>query len=78
MHKVLNLDPVHSSDGLVKLRHDTLEIQVHKLKSLHVKPEAYGSMLNYVTLRILPSNITLEAIFNRINIDSSSDNFENY
>ncbi|GBN49012.1 hypothetical protein AVEN_47403-1 [Araneus ventricosus] len=73
MNKLLNLVPVHRSDDIVKLRHlyDTLEIQVRSLKSLHVKPEAYSSMLISVLLKILSPEITLE--FNRRNSDYSAN-----
>ncbi|GBL98730.1 hypothetical protein AVEN_8628-1 [Araneus ventricosus] len=76
MNKLLNLAPVHRSDDIVKLRHlyDTLEIQVHSLKSLDVKPEAYSTILNFLLFKIFPPppEITLE--FNRRNSDYS-DNY---
>ncbi len=61
MEKIMNMDPVTSSNDVKKIRDlfDTIEVHVRNLGSLNVDTSQYGSVLVTVIMAKLPNDIRL-------------------
>ncbi|KFM63037.1 hypothetical protein X975_02648, partial [Stegodyphus mimosarum] len=62
INKILNLEPVKSSNNIRGLRnlYDKCEIHIRNLKSMGVTTGTYGHLLLPILLKLLPENMVLE------------------
>ncbi|KFM77508.1 hypothetical protein X975_18849, partial [Stegodyphus mimosarum] len=62
INKILNLEPVKSSNNIRGLRnlYDKCEIHIRNLKSMGVTTGSYGHLLLPILLKLLPENMVLE------------------
>ena len=73
MEMLLNLEPVTSNHNLRGLRrlYDQIESHVRALKALRVTSDAYGTLLSFVLMNKLPSELRLV-----VSRHSAGDNWE--